>query len=221
MDKSSSDNLCECFVASRLWLNDGLALCFLLQLPIALFRSIRLYFSYQFSWCLSFPTISKFAIFPFVSNFCPLSLFPWQPCPTSTPARTDLSRTTRDQWEIPRESLAMVKKLGAGQFGEVRTKNDPLQEQNIPLFLSLSLSLFLSLSLSLSLFLSLSLSPSVSLSLSLSLSLFLSSHFLSLCFLLFEFSISLSLFLSLFLFLSLPFSPPNSLPLPSPLPLPS
>ena len=32
---------------------------------------------------------------------------------------TDLSRETRDQWEIPRSSLDFQKKLGAGQFGEV------------------------------------------------------------------------------------------------------
>ena len=31
----------------------------------------------------------------------------------------DLSHTTRDQWEIDRNSLKFIKKLGHGQFGEV------------------------------------------------------------------------------------------------------
>lgn len=32
---------------------------------------------------------------------------------------SDLSRETKDAWEIPRESLQLVTRLGAGQFGEV------------------------------------------------------------------------------------------------------
>ena len=31
----------------------------------------------------------------------------------------DLSRETKDAWEIPRDSLELLQKLGAGQFGEV------------------------------------------------------------------------------------------------------
>ena len=43
-----------------------------------------------------------------------------KPCPTlSTPAPRDLSYNTKDQWEIPRESIRLVRKLGQGQFGEV------------------------------------------------------------------------------------------------------
>ncbi|XP_072015339.1 tyrosine-protein kinase STK-like [Amphiura filiformis] len=38
------------------------------------------------------------------------------PCPKSTPNSISLGK---DAWEIPRESLAFNKKLGAGQFGEV------------------------------------------------------------------------------------------------------
>ncbi|KAI1897208.1 hypothetical protein AGOR_G00080860 [Albula goreensis] len=37
------------------------------------------------------------------------------PCRSATPDRP----WAKDEWEIPRESLKMVKKLGAGQFGEV------------------------------------------------------------------------------------------------------
>jgi serine/threonine protein kinase len=35
------------------------------------------------------------------------------------PVTADLSHTTRDQWEIDRNSLKFVRKLGHGQFGEV------------------------------------------------------------------------------------------------------
>jgi fyn-related kinase len=41
-------------------------------------------------------------------------------CPHSEkPVTSDLSRSTKDQWEIPRDSLKLTRKLGAGQFGEV------------------------------------------------------------------------------------------------------
>jgi len=32
---------------------------------------------------------------------------------------SDLSRETKDAWEIERESLQLMQRLGAGQFGEV------------------------------------------------------------------------------------------------------
>ena len=35
------------------------------------------------------------------------------------PIIAELSHNTKDQWEIPRESIKLVKRLGAGQFGEV------------------------------------------------------------------------------------------------------
>ncbi|KAL7637615.1 UNVERIFIED_CONTAM: hypothetical protein RMT77_012344 [Armadillidium vulgare] len=41
------------------------------------------------------------------------------PCPRPRPQQWDLSRETKDQWEIDRNSLQMVKKLGQGSFGEV------------------------------------------------------------------------------------------------------
>lgn len=37
------------------------------------------------------------------------------PCRSAAPQRP----WGEDEWEIPRETLKMVKKLGAGQFGEV------------------------------------------------------------------------------------------------------
>lgn len=37
------------------------------------------------------------------------------PCRSAAPQRP----WGQDEWEIPRETLKMVKKLGAGQFGEV------------------------------------------------------------------------------------------------------
>jgi len=42
-----------------------------------------------------------------------------KPCPSKAPAMKDLSRETKDAWEIPRASLTLIEKLGAGQFGEV------------------------------------------------------------------------------------------------------
>ena len=40
-------------------------------------------------------------------------------CPQLEKPQIDLSHKVKDMWEIPRESLTMVRKLGAGQFGEV------------------------------------------------------------------------------------------------------
>lgn len=40
-------------------------------------------------------------------------------CPKPKPLMWDMSRETRDKWEIPRDSLEFIQKLGAGQFGEV------------------------------------------------------------------------------------------------------
>ncbi|KAJ8367937.1 hypothetical protein SKAU_G00079650 [Synaphobranchus kaupii] len=40
-------------------------------------------------------------------------------CRRGIPKLADLSVKTKDVWEIPRESLQLIKKLGNGQFGEV------------------------------------------------------------------------------------------------------
>ena len=43
-----------------------------------------------------------------------------QPCPhIDIPATMGLSHDTKDKWEIPRESICLLRKLGQGQFGEV------------------------------------------------------------------------------------------------------
>ncbi|CAL8296532.1 unnamed protein product [Arctogadus glacialis] len=41
------------------------------------------------------------------------------PCHKGMPRLADLSVKTKDKWEIPRESLQLIKRLGNGQFGEV------------------------------------------------------------------------------------------------------
>uniref|UniRef100_A0A672Q5Q1 non-specific protein-tyrosine kinase n=1 Tax=Sinocyclocheilus grahami TaxID=75366 RepID=A0A672Q5Q1_SINGR len=41
------------------------------------------------------------------------------PCHKGMPRLADLSVKTKDVWEIPRESLQLLKRLGNGQFGEV------------------------------------------------------------------------------------------------------
>lgn len=40
-------------------------------------------------------------------------------CPKPKPHVWDLSPETRDEWEIPRDSLQLMRKLGSGNFGEV------------------------------------------------------------------------------------------------------
>ena len=42
-----------------------------------------------------------------------------QPYPRPPPFLSDLSRRTKDDWEIPRSALVLQERLGAGQFGEV------------------------------------------------------------------------------------------------------
>lgn len=42
-----------------------------------------------------------------------------KPCPRPPPILSDLSKRTKDYWEIDRCSLVLQEKLGAGQFGEV------------------------------------------------------------------------------------------------------
>ncbi|XP_052256074.1 tyrosine-protein kinase SRK3-like isoform X3 [Dreissena polymorpha] len=41
------------------------------------------------------------------------------PCPRAAPVMVDLSRETKDAWEIDRSTLQLMDRLGAGQFGEV------------------------------------------------------------------------------------------------------
>ncbi|PVD35760.1 hypothetical protein C0Q70_02723 [Pomacea canaliculata] len=41
------------------------------------------------------------------------------PCPKPKPVMEELSRETKDAWEIDRNTLTFEKRLGAGQFGEV------------------------------------------------------------------------------------------------------
>lgn len=42
-----------------------------------------------------------------------------KPCTKLKPQRWDLSRATRDQWEIPREEIRLISELGSGNFGQV------------------------------------------------------------------------------------------------------
>lgn len=64
-------------------------------------------------------------------------------CRRGMPKLADLSVKTKDVWEIPRESLQLMKKLGNGQFGEVwmgRNQSDrhvfplgPHSQRHIPI----------------------------------------------------------------------------------------
>lgn len=42
-----------------------------------------------------------------------------RPCPKSAPITWDLSRDARDKWEISREALKFIRRLGGGNFGDV------------------------------------------------------------------------------------------------------
>ena len=43
-----------------------------------------------------------------------------EPCRNlELPQTADLSHNTKDQWEIPRSTVKLARKLGAGQFGDV------------------------------------------------------------------------------------------------------
>ncbi|KAM7373118.1 hypothetical protein PAMP_007998 [Pampus punctatissimus] len=58
-------------------------------------------------------------------------------CKRGMPKLADLSVKTKDMWEIPRESLQLIKKLGNGQFGEVwmgRTGGTVLQGGRLSAF---------------------------------------------------------------------------------------
>lgn len=48
------------------------------------------------------------------------------------PRLADLSVKTKDVWEIPRESLQLIKRLGNGQFGEVWMGTDPVASERRP-----------------------------------------------------------------------------------------
>ena len=41
------------------------------------------------------------------------------PCPTLEKPQIDLSHKTKDMWEISRDSITYIRRLGGGQFGEV------------------------------------------------------------------------------------------------------
>lgn len=42
-----------------------------------------------------------------------------RPCPKPEPQMWDLGPELRDQWEIPRTEIQLIRKLGQGNFGEV------------------------------------------------------------------------------------------------------
>lgn len=42
-----------------------------------------------------------------------------RPCPKPEPQMWDLGPELRDKWEIPRNEIQLIKKLGQGNFGEV------------------------------------------------------------------------------------------------------
>ncbi|MFT7819284.1 tyrosine-protein kinase Fyn isoform X2 [Arapaima gigas] len=66
--------------------------------------------SLSFTLCISAPCAERAA-----GLCCRLVV----PCHKGMPRLADLSVKTKDVWEIPRESLQLIKRLGNGQFGEV------------------------------------------------------------------------------------------------------
>lgn len=66
----------------------------------------------------TFPTISEL-VDHYINNADGLCQQLSSPCPKPEPVMEDLSRETKDKWEIDRNTLTFEKRLGAGQFGEV------------------------------------------------------------------------------------------------------
>ncbi|XP_009895690.1 tyrosine-protein kinase FRK isoform X1 [Dryobates pubescens] len=67
----------------------------------------------------TFKTLNEFVDY-YSKNSDGLCVVLGKPCPkVQIPATFDLSYKTADQWEIDRQSLKLLKKLGSGQFGEV------------------------------------------------------------------------------------------------------
>lgn len=63
--------------------------------------------------------LRKRSLTSFTGNNYGLACLLQYPCPRPQPQKWDLSRETKDQWEIDRNTLSMNKKLGQGSFGEV------------------------------------------------------------------------------------------------------
>ena len=66
----------------------------------------------QFIFCLC-------AVFRFTENALGLCHVLARPCPKPKPQIWDLSPDLRDQWEIDRSEVQLLRKLGHGNFGEV------------------------------------------------------------------------------------------------------
>jgi len=66
----------------------------------------------QFIFCLC-------AVFLFTGNALGLCHVLARPCPKPRPQIWDLSPDLRDQWEIDRSEVQLLRRLGHGNFGEV------------------------------------------------------------------------------------------------------
>ena len=70
-----------------------------------------------------FPYNATFNLFFVLGNFLGdangLSHILTTPCPRVQPTTWDLSPYTKDEWEIPRSELELIRLLGSGHFGEV------------------------------------------------------------------------------------------------------
>lgn len=67
---------------------------------------------------MTFPTLEELVLF-YMESSNGLSYKLTVPCPRMQPVLPDLSRETRDEWEIPRNSVELLNKLGSGNFGDV------------------------------------------------------------------------------------------------------
>ena len=72
----------------------------------------------RFIWLQQFIFCSC-GVFLFIGNALGLCHVLARPCPKPRPQIWDLSPDLRDQWEIDRSEVQLLRKLGHGNFGEV------------------------------------------------------------------------------------------------------
>lgn len=86
--------------------------CIILNSTIYRDRFIEIQFAIRFSQLANPKSLSP-------ENALGLCHVLSRPCPKPQPQMWDLGPTFRDKWEIPRDEIQLIRRLGRGNFGEV------------------------------------------------------------------------------------------------------